>query len=576
LPDVALTVSTIADSIGKFTRSLHSLSRIRDQIDLRIMPQDETLVNLLQNLLCGIILLMTTLMLDVDAIPETSHHQLFLATHIDLNLTKSPMKFFRHGWQSWTLTTWLDPSDPPHPIRAPEFRAKDEDPVYAIHKNHISAWVGAVELGNDDILLVGALDLSGRVELDRQILKGFYEDDHEGEWIIARGREDEVFAKYTSLLELRFGKTRFENPPRVWCSWYSLLKWINEPILTRVLHGLGDLPFDVFQIDDGWQDKSGHWEPGKKFPSGMTAFADKIKSTGRTAGIWLSPFLVTPHLKIFHEHPEWILRNEHGNPVSAGLNWTGTTYALDITHPEVLEWLEKLIRKVVGWGYGYLKLDFLYAGALRGKRFKDVPREVAYRNAMQIMRNAAGNAYILACGAPIAPSLGLCDGIRVGPDVAPFWLNKALTVWLNNPNDSSTQNAIRTSIHRQWLKPLVNIDPDVLYFRSKYNALKPYEQKLLEDLGTITGFKTTSDLPQWLNKNQIKSLRDFLETKTTIKKVNRYLYQIDGRDVNFNLSVPILTSNLDIPVWLAKYSGLLKIAWHQVLPAIIESSKPHR
>jgi alpha-galactosidase len=195
---------------------------------------------------------------------------------------------------------------------------------------------------------------------------------------------------------------------------------------------------------------------------------------------------------------------------------------------------------------------------------------------MQIMRNAAGNAYILACGAPIAPSLGLCDGIRVGPDVAPFWLNKALTVWLNNPNDSSTQNAIRTSIHRQWLKPLVNIDPDVLYFRSKYNALKPYEQKLLEDLGTITGFKTTSDLPQWLNKNQIKSLRDFLETKTTIKKVNRYLYQIDGRDVNFNLSVPILTSSLDIPVWLAKYSGLLKIAWHQVLPAIIESSKPHR
>jgi alpha-galactosidase len=195
---------------------------------------------------------------------------------------------------------------------------------------------------------------------------------------------------------------------------------------------------------------------------------------------------------------------------------------------------------------------------------------------MQIMRNAAGNAYILACGAPIAPSLGLCDGIRVGPDVAPFWLNKALTVWLNNPNDSSTQNAIRTSIHRQWLKPLVNIDPDVLYFRSKYNALKPYEQKLLEDLGTITGFKTTSDLPQWLNKNQIKSLRNFLETKTTIKKVNRYLYQIDGRDVNFNLSVPILTSNLDIPVWLAKYSGLLKIAWHQVLPAIIESSKPHR
>ena len=100
------------------------------------------------------------------------------------------------------------------------------------------------------------------------------------------------------------------------------------------------------------------------------------------------------------------------------MNWTGTTYALDITRPEVLDWLDQLIRKVVGWGYDYLKLDFLYAGAAIGKRHKDIPREDAYRNAMQVMRNAAGDAYILACGAPIIPSLGLCDGIRIGPDVS--------------------------------------------------------------------------------------------------------------------------------------------------------------
>ncbi|HSG41722.1 MAG TPA: hypothetical protein VLA72_01085, partial [Anaerolineales bacterium] len=171
---------------------------------------------------------------------------------VDLNLTQPPQRFFRHGWQSWTLTSWLDPSTPPLPIRAPEFRAKDEDSAYAFHKKHISAWISAVELGDDDILLVGSLDLSGRIELSDYTLKGFYEDAHEGEWLLARGKEDEVFAKYTSILELKFGKTRFETPPRVWCTWYSLYKWINEPIITKALHGLGDLPFDVFQIDDGW------------------------------------------------------------------------------------------------------------------------------------------------------------------------------------------------------------------------------------------------------------------------------------------------------------------------------------
>lgn len=514
---------------------------------------------------------MTKLILDADAIPETSHHQIILASHVDLNLPQPPKNFFRHGWQSWALATWLDPSNPPLPVRAAEFRIKDEDPVYALHENHTSAWVGAVELGHDDILLIGALELGGRVEIDKHTLKGFYEDSLEGEWLIARGKEDEVFARYVSFLEKNFGKTRFEIPPRVWCSWYSLYKWINEPILTKALHALADTPFDVFQLDDGWQDESGHWEPNKKFPSGMAALAKKIKATGRTAGIWLSPFIVSPNLEIFKEHPEWILRDENGEYVSTGLNWTGNTYALDITHPEVLDWLDKLIRKVVGWGYSYLKLDFLYAGATVGKRYKDMPREVAYRNAMKVIREAAGDAYILACGAPIIPSLGLCDGIRIGPDVSPYWLNTPLSVWLNNPNDTSTQNAVRTSIHRLWLKSIVNIDPDVLYFRARYNALKPNEKQLLQDLGTITTFKATSDLPQWLNASEMDNVREFLSADPNVQKMSRYKYQIDGRDVDFSPVIPIPTSRFGIPVWLARNIGLLKMGWHQVLPAIFAS-----
>ena len=226
---------------------------------------------------------------------------------------------------------------------------------------------------------------------------------------------------------------------------------------------------------------------------------------------------------------------------------------------------------MVGWGYNYLKLDFLYAGAAIGKRYKDIPREEAYRNAMQVMRNAAGDAYILACGAPVIPSIGLCDGIRVGPDVAPYWLNKALTVWLNNPNDTSTQNAVRTSLHRLWLKPLINIDPDVMYFRSKHNSLKPHEQQLLLDLGTITGFKATSDLPGWLNDSELEKVREFLNTDLSVQKKKRYEFQIDGRNVDFSPAIPIRTSNMGIPVWLAKNIGLLKIVWHQALPAIFAS-----
>jgi hypothetical protein len=40
--------------------------------------------------------------------------------------------------------------------------------------------------------------------------------------------------------------------------------------------------------------------------------------------------------------------------------------------------------------------------------------------------------------------------------------------------------------------------------------------------------------------------------------------------VDFSPAVPIPISNLDFPVLMAKYMGMLKIAWYQVLPAIFE------
>ena len=514
---------------------------------------------------------MPTQHLNLDFLPETSASQIIGASSLHLDLPQPPKRFFRHGWQSWTLTTWLDPADPPLPIRSPEFRAKDEDPAYAFAKNHVGAWVGAVALGEDDILLLGAWNLGGRVELDGATLKGFYEDGHEANWLIARGKEDQVFSKYVDLLEKKFGKTRFEKAPRVWCSWHSLYGWIHERIILKTLKGFGNMPFDVFQLDDGWQIAHGDWEANKKFPSGMAALAEKISTTGRTPGIWLAPMMASPDSQVVQDHPDWLLRDASGKPVLAGITWSGNPYALDSSHPAVLEFIDKLIRKVRAWGYGYLKLDFLYLGALTGKRYKDVPREVAYRNALQIIREAAGDAYILACGAPIIPSLGLCDGLRVGPDVAPYWLNKPLTVWLNNPNDPSTQNAIRTSIHRLWLRPLVNIDPDVLYFRSRYHALKAHEQQLLQDLGRISGFKATSDLPQWMAAKEREALRQFLEANPTIESVERYKYRIDGRAVDFSPAIPIQTSDKKIPIWLAKNAGLLKMGIYQALPAIWES-----
>ncbi|MBA2389466.1 MAG: hypothetical protein H0V67_04335, partial [Geodermatophilaceae bacterium] len=73
-------------------------------------------------------------------------------------------------------------------------------------------------------------------------------------------------------------------------------------------------------------------------------------------------------------------------------------------------------------GIDFLKLDFLYAGALDGMRSDpDITGIAAYRRGLQVIREAAGpDTYILGCGAPLLPSIGLVDAMRISPDIAPY------------------------------------------------------------------------------------------------------------------------------------------------------------
>jgi alpha-galactosidase len=360
------------------------------------------------------------------------------------------------------------------------------------------------------------------------------------EWFIAHGREDIVFGEYIKELAARFQITKKNIKPRAWCSWYSLYAMIDENILDTIFDELGDLPFDVLQVDDGWQKSIGDWEANEKFPSGMNALAEKIKSTGRSAGLWLAPLIAVESSRLFREHPDWFLRNERGVHVTAGFNWGEYLFALDTTRPDVTAWLAALMQQVRAWGFDYLKLDFLYGGALKGKRYNDLPRETAYRESLRAMREAMGlDAFFLTCGSPIFPVLGLCDAIRVGPDVSYDWEKHRDAVLFYNPSIPATRSAIRTSLNRLWLSPLLHIDPDVAYFTSKENLLTPEQKLLLQDLALICNFKATSDLPQWMTPEEREELRAFLNLNPQIKQTGRYTFSIDGRAVDFTSAVAL-------------------------------------
>lgn len=464
--------------------------------------------------------------------------KIIFAKELSIYLSEKPIRYYRHGWQSWSLTAWTDLS--PLPIQKPAiFHPLQTDAVYVNEKNPHGAWLGAVEFADGNILLLGALATDAHVFLVDDKLKGQSEAD-EIEWLIAYGTENQVFAEYVEQLGIRFGKADKNHIPRVWCSWYSLYTAIGEKILHASFDQIGDLPFDVLQVDDGWQKDIGDWEANEKFPSGMQALAEKIKSTGRRAGLWLAPLIVSKSSRLFREHRNWLLRDEKGQLVSAGFNWGQELFALDTTHPDVISWLVALMKQVRTWGFDYYKLDFLYGGALKGKRYKDMPRETAYRECLRYMREAMGaGSFFLTCGTPILPALGMCDAIRIGPDVSHEWENYRNETLLQNFTTPGTKNAIRTVVHRLWLKPLVHIDPDVEYFVTKENSLEESHKAQLQDLALICDFKATSDLPQWMTPQERENVRAFLNAETDSKQISRYVYQIDDRIVDFSSAVEL-------------------------------------
>ncbi|MEW6231694.1 MAG: alpha-galactosidase [Chloroflexota bacterium] len=256
--------------------------------------------------------------------------------------------------------------------------------------------------------------------------------------------------------------------PTGWCTWYY---YYGENTAEDVLANMErikqlKLPLECILVDDGYQADVGDWlEPNEKHPRGMKWLADQIVARGFKPGIWLAPFSVTATSHLYAAHPDWIIRNPQGEPVLALQNWGTDVYGLDCTNPEVQAWLGELFRVMSQeWGYQFFKIDFVYSAALEGVRFDvQATRAQAFRRGLRTIREAIGDRFLLGCGAPLGPSVGLMDGMRIGPDVAvnwhPFWQDLTMP---------SAENAGRNAIARYFLHgKLWANDPDCLVARRR-------------------------------------------------------------------------------------------------------------
>jgi alpha-galactosidase len=289
-----------------------------------------------------------------------------------------------------------------------------------------------------------------------------------------------------------------------WCSWYYYFADVTEAEVMANVEALRAArpiaPLDVVQVDDGYQRAVGDWTRiNDTFPSGMAALARRVREAGFRPGIWVAPFTVAANSRLADEHSEWLVQDK-GRPAYAGANWQAALYGLDTTHPAAREWLRRLFSTLVEtWGYDYLKLDFLYAGAVPGQRYNaSATGAEALRHGLELIRSVVGErVYLVGCGCPLLSAVGLVDAMRIGPDVAPVWAedSRGGVAGMEALGAPNTESAVRNIVQRAWMHPTMwTNDPDCLLARDQDTELTLDEVRALATaVGLCGGLTLISD-----------------------------------------------------------------------------------
>lgn len=132
--------------------------------------------------------------------------------------------------------------------------------------------------------------------------------------------------------------------------------------LLPLIRAAAEVGAEVFCIDAGWYDDSGHWwdsvgewRPSTtRFPGGLSEVIKAIRDAGMVPGLWLEPEVIGVRSPMAHRLPASAFLQRHGRRVVEH-----DRYHLDLRHPTARAHLDGVIDRLVAeFGIGFLKLDY--------------------------------------------------------------------------------------------------------------------------------------------------------------------------------------------------------------------------
>jgi alpha-galactosidase len=152
-----------------------------------------------------------------------------------------------------------------------------------------------------------------------------------------------------------------EVRPVLYNSWEATAFDVSEEGQIALAERAAAIGVELFVVDDGWfgrrshdSDGLGDWYPRRdRFPAGLHALAERVRSLGMGFGLWVEPEMVNEASDLYREHPDWVI-HEAGRQRRKMRNQLVLNFARDDVQAWAREWLDRLVSE---YDVTFLKWD---------------------------------------------------------------------------------------------------------------------------------------------------------------------------------------------------------------------------
>jgi alpha-galactosidase len=175
-----------------------------------------------------------------------------------------------------------------------------------------------------------------------------------------------VMPSYTSKVLMRKGASY--QPPWIYNTWEPFLRGINGSIVSDLIKVAGRMGLDILTVDDGWQAEYGENDINlQAFPGGLDEIQRAVEGEKMRLGLWAPLAAISTKTKVYQEHPEWVCRDENGQPKLSGTA-AGQSAVMCLASPYREVAARRISDLISRYDLAYVKIDLTTVFNAYGER----------------------------------------------------------------------------------------------------------------------------------------------------------------------------------------------------------------